>query len=89
MAMNKYIAQQINNEFGFKIIDEALYSKGKSLRLPNSPKYDEKDHKLVQVYHQVIVGTLEQMFITDIASVNNSLSNAIGFTETRHKELGY
>ena len=29
------------------------------------------------------------MFISDIAEVQNSLSNAIGFIETRHKELGY
>lgn len=41
------------------------------------------------MYHNVVRGTLEQMFVTDIESVHNSLSNAIGFIETRHKELGY
>lgn len=40
------------------------------------------------MYHNVVRGTLEQMFVTDIESVHNSLSNAIGFIETRHKELG-
>jgi hypothetical protein len=66
-----------------------LYSRGKSLRLPNTPKYDEKSGKLVQVYHNVMYGTLEQMYVTDLDNVTNSLSSAIGFIDKRHKELGH
>ena len=47
MYMNKYIACQVNKKFDFEILDEAVYSLGKSLRLPNCPKYDETNKKLV------------------------------------------
>ena len=29
------------------------------------------------------------MFVTDLDDVTNSLSNAIGFIDKRHRELGY
>jgi hypothetical protein len=34
-------------------------------------------------------GTLEQMYVTDLDNVTNSLSSAIGFIDKRHKELGH
>jgi hypothetical protein len=65
---------------GFEILDIALYSVGKSLRLPLSPKYCEKSQKLMQVYHVMIQGTLEDMLVTGLDSCPNKLSTAIGFT---------
>jgi hypothetical protein len=45
--MNLYIAKIVNQKMGFAVIDDALYSNGKSLRLPLTPKYCEKSKKLI------------------------------------------
>jgi hypothetical protein len=87
--MNRYIAEQINKKMAFNIIDLELYSTNKSLRLPNTPKFNTKDKCLENVYHKIVRGKLSDMYVTDISSIQNSLSNAIGFINLPHKEIGY
>jgi len=57
VTLNLQIAKKINQIFKFDILDEAVYSG--SLRLPNCPKYDTKSCSLVQVYHEMVQGTVE------------------------------
>lgn len=51
---NKFIAEQVNLEIGFNAIDTGLYALNRTLRLPNSPKYDTTDKKIKHVYHHVV-----------------------------------
>jgi hypothetical protein len=62
LAMNLFIALEVNKVIGFEICDIQLYSINKSLRLPNSPKpkKDENGSKILEpVYHVLVEGTIE------------------------------